>query len=103
MEARFDEVGVHARYIREALERLEAGHQTTSARLGAVETTTASIRMRLEHVEARIPLLTQSEGRLLAKATGMVSAVVGTLYGVWWTVTHWAVVAGVAAGMLPKR
>jgi hypothetical protein len=102
MEARFAEVGTHARYIREALDEMKAVHHTTDQRLGALETTAASMRMRLETVEARVPLMTLNEGRLLAKATGIVSAVVGTLWGAYWAVTHWALAVSTTLGMARK-
>lgn len=102
MEARFDEVGVHARYIRESLDEMKAVHHTTDQRLGALETTSASLRMRLETVESRVPLMTLNEGRLLAKATGIVSAVVTALWGIYWTVTHWALAVSTTLGMARK-
>lgn len=102
MEARFAEVGTHARYIRESLDEMKVIHHTTDQRLGALETTAASMRMRLETVESRVPLMTLSEGRLLVKATGIVSTVAGTLWGVYWALTKFALVMSGMVG-LPRK
>ena len=103
MESRFNEMASHLVHLREGQERLEQGHQSASARLGLLETTSASLRMRLETVEARIPLLTQSEGRLLGKAVGIVTAVVSTFWGVWWALTQLGVVLSSGLGLVPKK
>lgn len=102
LDAKFDTVNVIATAIKDdvkatkdSITKLEQRYDAQDARLDDIETQYRSHRVRLEALESRVPLLTQSEGRIIAKVFALISTVGGALYGAY----HWFVNAGLAIGV----
>lgn len=102
LDAKFDSVNIIATAIKDdvkatkdSVKQLEQRYDAQDARLNSLDAQLLSHRVRLEAMESRVPLLTQSEGRIIAKVFGLLGTIGGALYGLY----HWVVNVGIAVGM----
>lgn len=97
LQSEFGTVKVSLMEIHDRLEAVEQRVATTNGQL-------ISHRMRLESLESapRQPLITVSEGKVVAKIGAMIATLCATAYGLWTALGHYLMLVPAMFGLVKR-